>query len=121
MAARRISDEQVDRAIELLRFGIHPRAAANAAGMSLGTLYKCLHRRGLTAEGSPGRAHDRRRPPTERLEAQRARRDAVFAMHEAGLDFVEIGAELGVTRAGAHYLWRAALRERDMAAHPRQG
>src|SRR5215218_7614500 len=58
--SRRISDEQVDRAIELLRSGIGPGAVAEAAGMSEVTLYAHLRRRGLTTEGAPKRAGDQR-------------------------------------------------------------
>jgi transposase-like protein len=109
VSTRRISDAQVDRAIELLRSGAHPIEAALAVGMSEMTLYKHLRRRGLAADGTPGRARDRRRPPTERRTAQRARRDAAVAMRERGLTFAEIGAELDVAPATAFHLWRAAL------------
>src|SRR5262245_38436881 len=91
----RISEDQVDRAIKLLRAGVAPDEAATETAMSRGTLYDRLRKRGLTAEGVPGRARDQRRPPAERRDAERARRDTAFAMRERGLTFEAIGAELG--------------------------
>lgn len=113
VSRRRVSEEQVDRAIGLLRACATPAEAARASDMSVATLYGRLRKRGLTAEGLPGRARDQPRPRrTGSLGTRRERFDTVVALRERGLTFAEIGLRLGITRQGAHFLWLAAAWER---------
>jgi hypothetical protein len=120
MARRLISDEEVDRAVALLRTGLTVDEVAARTGIRTNSLYTHLSRRGLTATGEPGRARDHRRPPTERRLAERAHRDRALALHERGLTFAEIGAEMGVTSGQASYLCHAAYGERGPATPTRQ-
>jgi hypothetical protein len=103
----RVRPEQIDRAAELIRQGVHPREAAQTVALSMVAVWDHLRRRGISFESLAGPAIlERRRRGSE--SRRRAATEDVLALRAEGLTFAQIGERLGISRQRAFQIGQEA-------------